>query len=709
MRATIFLTALALVSLSTQAAAQFRSAFTIKDDVLAATGIQIYLDFDPDSVPSATPPVTPDAEDILAIVRPIPDSRTSNAFAIQIIDQLNTEFRRAAFPATFEAFIRFTDPPEEQAHDSTIEIVSSVELLDIFMSNDHTLPPDTKISPPPGIAFNATFANLTNVIQNAHPGLPQAQMRINGQNPANDDLHQIKHPLPGTISISYFSGPMNPGRGLTILTANDYHPQAAPAASFLGAGSLDIGTPMNPGPGIGGITVFADGITLTANPTTDPFFHTDSNGQFTMTFTLDETLAGHAFATQCIIADPLHPLGIGFTQAADVNFARGRTEILNTSSDGTVVVDLLPGYEFPFFGTSYTQLIVNENGIITFGGNPVAVQPFQIDPAQILGGPPSIFVNLADWDTTSSGGVVFKRFGAEVRLKWGSFGNPVTHANGADLSVFGATLHTDAPPNEVPRNQIELVNGPMSSAENSGSIFLDYLQLNDPTAASGVFDSVVGVSPGGLVAITGVASVDLLEPAFPAAGGQALVSQFNQGNTAINPLNANDAPQFFNNGSVLDRRTISFFPVEISNTPGFYSLPSQAKRDSFEGADIDTLSLSVNQNQPTIFNLIGHFEFLSSINAFAPLPVVQVISPSAGILPLPLNLLGIMSSGASPVGVIATIARAPGFRDFEGARVVIPQGALLGGMYPPGSMLGIRVVFPTGQNFFIPNLLTVTP
>src|SRR2546427_229172 len=111
------------------------------------------------------------------------------------------------------------------------------------------------------------------------------------------------------------------------------------------------------------------------------------------------------------------PDAFGYTAAATTNFSF--LQITNASTrvlwfdDDAAVTNASLGFNFNFYGTSYSNVSFNSNGLMTFGGASIAYSNVNLTTTAPPDNLPSISVLWDDWETQSPGsdGVYYKTTG----------------------------------------------------------------------------------------------------------------------------------------------------------------------------------------------------------------------------------------------------------------------------------------------------------
>ncbi|MCA9320715.1 MAG: hypothetical protein KDB53_08275, partial [Planctomycetes bacterium] len=315
LRALILIAAFGLTAAN--ASGQFRSLLFFEGDVLSLSGTQIYLDFGTPIV-GVVPPLIPNAGDIVVIVPPPVDAKTSTSFSLAVAQAINAGFRQR--PDTFTGYLAEgrTEPgKDDKENDGTITINSPSVLRGAFASGGSGLPPSTKVTSSTGVAYNPTIRDLSPFLTNAHPGTPNAQFLINGVSTGENELHLVEIPISSTMTLSFDSG-SNVNQGVTLLASSEYFPSAIPSSVVPWGGSLDLGHPAPGGIPVSGVSVVVDGINGMVSPFIAPLFRTSLAGRLDVSFTISPGAVGTRLVLQALMSDPPNPpFHLNFTQAAD--------------------------------------------------------------------------------------------------------------------------------------------------------------------------------------------------------------------------------------------------------------------------------------------------------------------------------------------------------------------------------------------------------
>ncbi|MFT7618865.1 MAG: hypothetical protein ACI97A_002513 [Planctomycetota bacterium] len=699
----IIILLLALVPLI--ASGQEVTYFSVKEKVMGGTSMQLYFDFLPNSLVLGVPPLTPPEEDALIIITPLPEDITANGFAGLLANKLSDYFKKNG--STNTASHRDKGSKGETAHDATIRVITVTAIDAIYASGDFLTAPSAEVMSTPGISFNPSIANATQRLTRAFQGTPNAQLLINDINPNDDPTHQVEVFTPGNLKFSFQSG-TNQFQPVTFMLSEHYHPENIPAAFVSFPGSLDLGT-FSAG-NFQNITVVADANFGGTGSLLDAFFFTNSLGILDFQVSVPLTAAGKSLATQAVIADPtVMPVGLSFTQAADIQFSVGAEQTLILGDNGNAPVSFIQGTSFDFYGTTYTSVTVSANGYVSFGGALGTPNDAIVSPAAALAQNPAIFANWADWDTSGTG-VQVRQFGAEFRINWGTTLSPISHSGLSDSGAFSLVLHLDIPPNVAPPSQSEAEDLSSSVASAAGSIFVDTAVLDNGNMVE-TFDSLVGISPGSIMTPGMVPNLFFDDPLSPPVANQPLLSHANAAGMALSTLNtATGGPALYDNGQSLEGRSLSFLPITGLGQTRYNSVPDSIPDSDLQGADISAINIQTNLSNPVNFNLVGYLRHLFSFNPTQPLPTLGLVE-AATLAPIAtINFVSLMTpnGGADAGGTVAaplTIPTAAGFNSYQGALVRLPAGSLVG--IAPGLLARIRIILPNGNMILSRDVITL--
>lgn len=170
--------------------------------------------------------------------------------------------------------------------------------------------------------------------------------------------------------------------------------------------SVDIGP--------NGLSFLGDGTGIFAPSPLSPFMRTGGTGTFALTLNTNSALAGLSAYLAMLHLSGTSPDGFYISQthlltlALDPNITLGTVSCSPTAtpltlSDDSAILQAL-GFNFPFFGTSYTSIFVGSNGNCTFNTQDVG---FTESVATFLSGPPRIAEYWDDFNPTLGGTVSF--------------------------------------------------------------------------------------------------------------------------------------------------------------------------------------------------------------------------------------------------------------------------------------------------------------
>jgi hypothetical protein len=194
------------------------------------------------------------------------------------------------------------------------------------------------------------------------------------------------------------SGPMaaiaDPCTGLNVVIASGSNP-SQPFALFQG--------PVAPGfwasdPTIGILDlaftaptfqILADGISgLAGDPVLNAFCHTDLGGTWSLSASVGFGVPGGSLGgIQAAVADPAAPQGFLLTAATDITLMAGAVGgALSLTEDAVIQQPFTQGFSFTYYGTSYSDILISDNGVVGFG-NLTGMQAMNTPggtPAQII-------------------------------------------------------------------------------------------------------------------------------------------------------------------------------------------------------------------------------------------------------------------------------------------------------------------------------------
>ena len=135
------------------------------------------------------------------------------------------------------------------------------------------------------------------------------------------------------------------------------------------------------------------------------------------------------------------PDAFGYTVAATTNFSflqitNGSTRTL-WFNDDAAVTNAIIGFNFNFYGTSYSNVSFNVNGLMTFGGASIAYSNVNLTTTSPPNNLPSIAVLWDDWQTLSLGsdGVYYKTTGTVGSRQFVAQWNKVIPVNGSGTNA----------------------------------------------------------------------------------------------------------------------------------------------------------------------------------------------------------------------------------------------------------------------------------
>lgn len=131
------------------------------------------------------------------------------------------------------------------------------------------------------------------------------------------------------------------------------------------------------------------GFAIAANGLENPAWTIGAAGAFRVAFALAAATPPGTRAFQGIVADPASPSGATLTAATSVVLSTYALNLaLNLGSDTSFLLDVSPfGLSIPFYGSTYSQLFINENGSVSFSSGSSA---FVSQPGAFLAAMPRI-------------------------------------------------------------------------------------------------------------------------------------------------------------------------------------------------------------------------------------------------------------------------------------------------------------------------------
>ncbi|MCA9320556.1 MAG: hypothetical protein KDB53_07465 [Planctomycetes bacterium] len=228
---------------------------------------------------------------------------------------------------------------------------------------------------------------------------PSAALSIQGKVASTEDPanHDIFIAVPGTMNM-HVDTAANPDQGV-IMIGSVLQPTPGVLGGLPWGGSLDLGAPA--AGTISNAFLIGDGVSLSNNPFLDPFFRSDSAGDFDFDVSLVGSLNGLRFAVQCIVQDPTNPPFLfDNTEVADLNFTQGQQIVVMTGDDGQLELPFLASGGFNFHGANYSSVWIEGNGNINFGGQNVhAAGGFYVEGNNAwVTSLPGIAANRSDFD-----------------------------------------------------------------------------------------------------------------------------------------------------------------------------------------------------------------------------------------------------------------------------------------------------------------------
>ncbi|HYC76385.1 MAG TPA: hypothetical protein VEI02_02050 [Planctomycetota bacterium] len=167
-----------------------------------------------------------------------------------------------------------------------------------------------------------------------------------------------------------------------------------PFAAVVFGDKMDI--PYNPAP-----VIFMNGfLGNSGNPATTPNvtpFQTNAFGVYNYNVSIPGTIAINSTAAfQAVVGDPGSVAGYNLTAATKTTMTQGPTVTTHSLGDsGSALISLPTGFQFPFYGSNYSNLWIYADGCFTMN---TSVSDFSSSPAQFTGGPPRIMGFWTDLD-----------------------------------------------------------------------------------------------------------------------------------------------------------------------------------------------------------------------------------------------------------------------------------------------------------------------
>lgn len=428
---------------------------------------------------------------------------------------------------------------------------------------------------------------------------PNASMTMQGSAPSAQDPigHNVNVAVPGIFNITIDSG-ANPLSGIIMLAAltdaDGINHLSVPWGGFVDCGNGAIPN----------VILVADGIGFSVNPSVDAFYRTTAPtplapaSTFTQAFTASQFICNTNSAWQAIVQDPSNfPLPLDNTECGDAFFTAGQQFILLTGDDGTVTLPFLPGNTFEFHGVGYTDIWVNGNGYLNFGGfTSVNASGFTVDIVSWMTAQPSIAPCQTDWgigNTGANDGIYYSEVGNQVLISWGDT-RAIT--SGAPGMAHFADVDTN--------NQLDVtldmtidtnVNPCASPAAAPGTFTLSYPRF-DTTTTTRPGDGAMGHTPGGAALVGLQTSSDIQGNGVTfTVAGQAALEEHNAtgGNASTVGWDGLGAQRSFNEFRSWQGNSVTFTPNPgvIPGDNGYIGITANAPTDIV--ATISTASFSV--------------------------------------------------------------------------------------------------------------------
>jgi hypothetical protein len=142
------------------------------------------------------------------------------------------------------------------------------------------------------------------------------------------------------------------------------------------------------------------------------------------------------------------PDAFGYTVASTTNFSflqltSGSTRVLRLVDDAAAT-NINIGFTFSFYGSDYTTVSINVNGLMTFGGASIAYANVNLTTTSPTDNLPSIAVLWDDWETLPVGtdGVYYKTIGTtgsrQFIVQWNKL--QAVNGDGTNTVIFEARL-----------------------------------------------------------------------------------------------------------------------------------------------------------------------------------------------------------------------------------------------------------------------------
>ena len=520
---------------------------------------------------------------------------------------------------------------------------------------------------------------------------PNAALTINGSSPdvADPAGHNVNVALPGNLVLEITSG-ANPQVGVILMTSL-VDPTGAVVATPWG-GSVDIGS--STPPPISNVTLVGDGVGLTVNPVTDPFFATDNGNAvlgtpptFLLAYSAGTAFNGVHIAFQGIIQEPtVPPFFFDNTQAGDANFQVGQQFIALTGDDGSVNIPLVAGHVFNFHGVAYPDIWVNGNGFINFAAQTtLGGGGFNNDDVAAVNAEPAIFLGLCDWSPDGNNitdGVLYDEIGTTLTIR---YGDPVTTSLGSiphffdtDANTFEAILETD---DGMGGNPLE------------GQFTINTTIL-DPAAVTDFGNGLVGHTPGGAVIAGGAFDVNLRTAVQTGLANEAQVEEHDFDGTAATLLGYDGlgSPRGYNQYTLnWNGNSVQFLPTTavVTGDSGYTSIPlGPTPPDDAQGISVGSLSSAGGET----IEVTGSFFGFDPTGSGAGTVVFDPAGLQGG--PFPASIVGILDDTASQPLSIPNAGAFPQHRDMQALQIITP-------VFTNTGMHDLQVNFASGATFTI--------
>ena len=520
---------------------------------------------------------------------------------------------------------------------------------------------------------------------------PNARLTINGSVPSTIDPndHDVDVAVPGALTYRVTTG-VNPERGI-ILLASTVDPTTGSTFATPWGGSIDLGVSGLPLPG--NVVVVADGIGLSVNPLTDPYYASDNGNPvtgtpptFLLAFSVGQGFNGLRQAYQCIVSDPtVPPFNLDNTETADINFKVGQLFNLPMTDDEAIHIPFVTGNAFNFHGVQYPDVWVMANGYISFGSaSSVAGGGYTIDATGWRDAEPAIAGLVADWDPDAyspNDGVLFEETGiaGTVRIAWG---DPATNSSGGISHFGGGDL-----------NQFEIIlqmDDTLGTNPQEGRFQLNYSML-DPSTAFQLGDGLIGHTPGGNAMTGGFGDTDLHQStSSPANAAQIEEHNATGMNAGVLGYDGSGSPRAYNNILSWDGQSITFTPTPgagITGAQGYLAAPSSQAPD-----DVTLIQpSSLDMNGGEMVHVIGKFFGFNDINT--GLGGTAIFDPS-GMYggPFPATVQGILDKTGALVNPALPNPSPSPFRDGEALVLTTP-------IFPTQGYFDLQINFNSGASF----------